>query len=695
MNSYTRPVTVGGSKYSNSAGSIARLSALRKSFLSPVSEAVSAASGSLSYLTPAEAAYLRTKSVKQAQSSSMSSSGSGSAGSGSMSTSMSLSSSSKSSKTKSSGRISGMTSNTGSYGYEINSMTSSPSRSPPESIVSNSSPQNQTSTPTTSGSSGTTTSSATLSSVSTSGAAAASLAAKKAASIAASVSASVATASAQVTTRTLNSSNKSLKSYQRAASNSKLAPSTSSTNCNLPPPPGAPIGPYMSKIEACILRSSEPIPIHETQEICAAGNKGIWANRCEACQWKGDIPLNDYPINEDSCPEVINKRLKQKLEYVQELAIRYLKPPTPPAPGEIIIKQEPNKTIPPAPPIVIRQQPPRPCTPEPLVIREAPPPAPPCVGRKVITVSGKRLPAPPRKVVIERMPHLPTKPQSVVIERWLPYTEQKRRVIYQKAPPDPVVCKPKNIIVQWEAPEVSVKKDVKHLGIIRANPSEYVQKYGNSLKQPNELPRFVLDIKPQCGVELAANKRFNPVHELEGDVCALKLVNLECEGLSAYKNQLKEKCDRKVCNLCPEPKPISMSMSVTSVPAQMPTSAVLMHRSSPKYAKYSNSSIKFGGVSSMSVNNSIINAVNNTSSLSNNSNRLSPKQVQLQQDNISSSVSLSTNDANNASYGSSFSSNSSSGCGDCEARFSYTISTSEENNSPVCSPVVCSPAKFM
>ena len=97
---------------------------------------------------------------------------------------------------------------------------------------------------------------------------------------------------------------------------------------------------FISNVEASILRSCEPIPISETQEITAAGNRGIFANRCEVCQWKGDLPINEYPINEDACPEVINKKLKQKLEYVQEMAVRYLKPPTPPAPGEIIIKQE-------------------------------------------------------------------------------------------------------------------------------------------------------------------------------------------------------------------------------------------------------------------------------------------------------------------------------------------------------------------
>jgi hypothetical protein len=42
------------------------------------------------------------------------------------------------------------------------------------------------------------------------------------------------------------------------------------------------------------------------------------------------------------------------LEYVQEMTVRYLRPPTPPEPGEIVIKLEPNKVAPPAPPIVIR-----------------------------------------------------------------------------------------------------------------------------------------------------------------------------------------------------------------------------------------------------------------------------------------------------------------------------------------------------
>jgi hypothetical protein len=311
---------------------------------------------------------------------------------------------------------------------------------------------------------------------------------------------------------------------------------------------------FKSKVEEAILKSSEPIRINETQQISANKERGIWANRCEVCTWKGDIPIQQYPINDDPCPEIIHKKSCKRLEYQQEIAIRYLKPPAPAQPGEIIIKHEANKPTAPAPPIVIRQQPPRPCTPEPLVIREAPPPQPPCIGQKVITIAGKQLPAPPRKVIVERMAPMPVKPQPVIIERWMPYVEQKRRVIYQQPPPDPVICKPKNIIVQWEQPDVCVKKDIKHLGVVCANPCEYIQKYGSSLKRSCELPQFVKDIQPSCGIELAANKRYNPcpVFELCGDVCALNKVDLDKEGLSQYKNQVRDKCATG-CPVTPPP----------------------------------------------------------------------------------------------------------------------------------------------
>jgi hypothetical protein len=296
---------------------------------------------------------------------------------------------------------------------------------------------------------------------------------------------------------------------------------------------------FLSEIENSIIRSNQPIQINESEEITVNGQRGIWANRAEVVNWRGVIPITQYVINEDANPEIITKRSNQTLDYVQELAIRYLRPPTPPAPGEIIIQQQTNLCTPPAPPLIIRQQPPRPATPEPLVIREAPPTAPAAVGRKVITISGKRLPPPPRKVIIERLAPLPAKPQSVIVERWLPYAQTKRRVIFQRtAQVDPVIVKPRNVIVQWEAPRVNIKREIKYLGVIRANPAEYVQRYGTTLKTAVDLPDYVVNIKTPEGLVLAANYKFNSIYELEGDLQALKLVDLDREGLTEYRSYL-------------------------------------------------------------------------------------------------------------------------------------------------------------
>ena len=298
------------------------------------------------------------------------------------------------------------------------------------------------------------------------------------------------------------------------------------------------MAPKPSRIEDLVLNASEPFEIDTKSEIDVLGERGILMNKCEIANWQGDIPLAEYRIQVDENPEVINKKSKQVVQYVQELAVRYLRPPTPNPPGEIIIRQEANKLTPPAPPLVIRQQPARPLTPEPLVIREAPPQAPPAIGRKLITISGKRLPPPPRKVVIERLAPLPAKPQTVLIERWLPFAVPKRRVIFQAAPPDPIVIQPKNTIVQWATPDVSVSKEFKYLGVISANPSEYVQTYGAALKQTQDLPDFVLEIKNPGGLVLASEKNACLAPELEGDLDALNLIDLDKEGLSAYRKLL-------------------------------------------------------------------------------------------------------------------------------------------------------------
>ena len=154
-------------------------------------------------------------------------------------------------------------------------------------------------------------------------------------------------------------------------------------------------------------------------------------------------------------------------------------------------------------------------------------------------IEGKKIPPPPRKVIIERLPTLPSKPQSIIIERWLPYKPIKRKVIYQRAT-DKVTPKTKNVIVQWETPNITVKKEFKDLGIVRANPIEYIERYGSTLKRSIELPSFVKDIKPPPGLVLAAESATSFNYELEGDLHALSLIDLESEGLNEYKSLLSK-----------------------------------------------------------------------------------------------------------------------------------------------------------
>ena len=301
---------------------------------------------------------------------------------------------------------------------------------------------------------------------------------------------------------------------------------------------------FMSQIEQSILRATNPIEVSETEELTVIGQRGVWLNKAEVNAWRGDLAITEYRIHEDRNPQVIQKRYEQVFEYVQELAIRYLRPPTPPTAGEIVIVQEPNVATGPAPPLIIRQAAARAATPEPLVLREAPPQPPQPIAPKRITISGKRNPPPPRKVVIERLPALPAKPQNVIVERWLPYAEGgKRRVVFNKAAASAEVANPRNVVVQWEEPRVNIRQEVKYLGVIRANPAEYVQRYGSELKVHASLPKFVQDIATPSEVgQLAWNYRSTGgTWELEGDLSGFAFVNLDTEGMSEYRQFLLSK----------------------------------------------------------------------------------------------------------------------------------------------------------
>ncbi len=81
------------------------------------------------------------------------------------------------------------------------------------------------------------------------------------------------------------------------------------------------------------------------------------------------------------------------------------------------------------------------------------------------------------------------------------------------------------------------------MGVIRANPAEYVQRYGSELKTHDALPQFVKDIRIPSEVgQLAWEYRGNGGNaELEGDLSGFEFVNLEREGLGYLRQKLISK----------------------------------------------------------------------------------------------------------------------------------------------------------
>ncbi|CAF2818352.1 unnamed protein product [Rotaria sp. Silwood2] len=193
-------------------------------------------------------------------------------------------------------------------------------------------------------------------------------------------------------------------------------------------------------------------------------------------------------LYQDPNPQIIRRPAPGGAQtYTQRVLVRFLQPPQVPPPGPLIIKEVRPPQPPPPPPLYIRQRPPPAPILPPIVIREAPPKMPPPVATQVITKLLPAMPVPPRSVIIERLPPLPPKPRDIIVERWLPYrVQQKRRVIIQRAPP-PVIPKPRNIIIYYEPPKAQVVRRFINMGVERANPAEYVARYGTQLEDAHSL----------------------------------------------------------------------------------------------------------------------------------------------------------------------------------------------------------------
>jgi hypothetical protein len=294
-----------------------------------------------------------------------------------------------------------------------------------------------------------------------------------------------------------------------------------------------------SNIELDIRNSKVPIEISEPQEVVSInGVDGKWANKSECLNWHSSIPLSQYKLNQDPNPEIINKKYNAKLEHKQTITYKYLKPPSPAQPGDLVIKQENESLAPCPPPLIVRVSPTERKQAEKVIIREEPPKPPEKIQAQTLTIPG-RVVVPRRRVVIERLPEISKPPAEIVVERWLDYPKRHRNVIFQpgaRVAPQPA---PRNSVVEWEKPQIEVKRTFRYLGVEEADPNEYMAKYGRELVSANDLPELVGEFKVPEGEELAASANNSALPTLVGDIHALGLVDLDRHGLGEYIDQIQ------------------------------------------------------------------------------------------------------------------------------------------------------------
>ena len=245
-----------------------------------------------------------------------------------------------------------------------------------------------------------------------------------------------------------------------------------------------------------------------------------------------------HKLNVDPNPLLVRKKPAERVQYVQNVSLKFLKPPPAPKPGDILIEQEQDVQVPPAPALLVRQKPAQPIKPAPAVFRELPPRAPAPIPPKHITIPGKVLPPPPRKVITERLPQMPPMPQDIIIERWLGYDRRTRNVLFRPAAPIVPLPAPKNVLIQWESPDADIRQDLHFLGVEVVDPAAYAATYGASLVGAAQLPAEAGKFQVPAGQRLAVDSNPDETPLLTGEVQALRLINLGCHGLNEYAPQL-------------------------------------------------------------------------------------------------------------------------------------------------------------
>jgi len=95
----------------------------------------------------------------------------------------------------------------------------------------------------------------------------------------------------------------------------------------------------------------------------------------------------------------------------------------------------------------------------------------------------------------------------------------------------------KNLFIEWRHSNPVIEDDVKFENVLNMDPSQYLAKYGGSLKDFIDVQEYDTNVH-----EYASHFRSNQKYNLEGDVFALDMLDdrtLEELGLNGYiKNKV-------------------------------------------------------------------------------------------------------------------------------------------------------------
>jgi len=286
------------------------------------------------------------------------------------------------------------------------------------------------------------------------------------------------------------------------------------------------------------------------ENINVNGVSGHYVNKSEAeSSWRGDVGLTAIQVFQDSAPEVVRKKATncpanlKNHQTLKALKVCEAKPV-----GDIIIEETPSVQAGPQPEppplhLVLPGKGPSGNKREVHIQEQAPAPQRD-IGEKVIRIPSRnpagKAPHGQRQLIVESLPDAPdTSSEDVHVVRWLAPAPRTRRVIFKPAPPTcapPAPPPPKNLHVIWEPCSLEAATEFRFLGQECAQPG---QTGSGQVVATGQLPQFALSQQAPAGERWASDARpGDDIPKLVGDLEALKLIDLDREGLSEYRAQL-------------------------------------------------------------------------------------------------------------------------------------------------------------